>query len=320
MSIFDQKVELVALLSRNPRWFDILEEALEVQKKGEEKYKDKEYPYLGFEWFEVHGEPYNLRRMVMGKVLDITSSSRSSTYYKIRNPGLVRDVMKVMKSAEREEATKEKEIPRDLFFSIVGHERIKWAFKASLASKQPTHILLVGPVATAKTLFLSELSRLPDSRYILGSASSKAGIVDYLLEYKPRYLIMDEIEKSNREDLTSLLSLMQTGIVTRMKKRMRERMTLKTWVFGGANSLTRLPQEIKSRFLIIHLREYSDQEFREISLELLRREEIKNSFKEYVIEKILSYSKDVRDVLKIGRLAKTREEVDRLISMVYQKK
>jgi len=311
----ERKVELCNLLAKNPRWIDILEEALQVESKGEAEHKDKDYEYLGFEWFECHAQPLILHRMVSERVLDITFSSRSSTHYKVRDPELVSEAIKVIKAA-KVKTSKVKEIPKDLFNIIVGHERIKWAFKASLGSKEPVHILLVGPVATAKTLFLSELSRLPESRYVLGSASSKAGIVDYLLEYRPRYLVIDEIEKSDGRDLTALLSLMQTGIVTRLKKHMRERIVLKTWVFGGANSIKRLPQEIKSRFLIIRLKEYSEAEFRRVALSLLEREGVDNSFGGYIVDKVLPFSRDVRDVLKVGRLAKNKEDVDKVVAVI----
>ena len=41
-----------------------------------------------------------------------------------------------------------------LFDSIVGYEGIKRSFLRSLNSKEPVHILLVGPPGQAKTLFL----------------------------------------------------------------------------------------------------------------------------------------------------------------------
>jgi holliday junction DNA helicase RuvB len=41
-----------------------------------------------------------------------------------------------------------------MFDSIVGYDGIKRTFVRSLTSKQPVHILLVGPPGQAKTLFL----------------------------------------------------------------------------------------------------------------------------------------------------------------------
>jgi hypothetical protein len=37
---------------------------------------------------------------------------------------------------------------------------------------------------------------------------------DYLFEYRPRYFIIDELEKMNKKDQTSLLTLMESGILS----------------------------------------------------------------------------------------------------------
>jgi SpoVK/Ycf46/Vps4 family AAA+-type ATPase len=44
-------------------------------------------------------------------------------------------------------------LPR-MFDNIIGYEGIKCTFVRSLTSKEPVHILLVGPPGQAKTLFL----------------------------------------------------------------------------------------------------------------------------------------------------------------------
>lgn len=314
----ERKVRTTNLLLKNPHWLRILKEGLTVQEAKQEEHKNCDYPYLGFQWWECRGRPHELRALVCEGLLDVSFSSNSSTYYKIKNPKLLRQAIEIVKKGKEEEIPKEEKIPRDLFSIIVGYQNIKWILTASLKSKQPVHVLLVGPPSTAKTLFLSELSRLPNSRYILGSASSRAGIIDYLLEARPVYLIIDELEKADGEGLSALLSLMQTGIVTRLKKRMRERRVLKTWVFAGANSIKRVPQELKSRFLIIHFKEYTDQEFRRVASSLLEREGIKNGHKDYIIDKVLPYTKDVRDVLKTGRLAKDKSEVDKIVRVMFK--
>jgi predicted ATPase with chaperone activity len=42
----------------------------------------------------------------------------------------------------------------DVFDDIIGHEHIKRLFGLALRSQVPTHILLSGPPASAKTMFL----------------------------------------------------------------------------------------------------------------------------------------------------------------------
>ena len=94
----------------------------------------------------------------------------------------------VRKNDEEEEI----EIPSDIFSVIIGYDDLKEMFLRSLTSSKPTHILLWGPPASAKTLFLQELNRLPRSRYALGGSSTKAGIARYLIDYKPLFLLIDE--------------------------------------------------------------------------------------------------------------------------------
>ena len=74
------------------------------------------------------------------------------------------------------------------FESIVGYDDVKRLFNMSLSSEKPVHILLVGPPASAKTLFMLECMKLERSYFTLGSHSTKSGMIDYLFEKRPRYL------------------------------------------------------------------------------------------------------------------------------------
>ncbi|HET8793416.1 MAG TPA: sigma 54-interacting transcriptional regulator, partial [Nitrososphaeraceae archaeon] len=125
------------------------------------------------------------------------------------------NVLKI--SNESYTSNKEKNDKLHLFQNIIGYEDIKKIFKMSLNSDKPVHILLVGPPASAKTLFMLELLNLERSYFTLGSHSTKAGMIDYLFDYRPRYLIVDEIEHMPYKDQTSLLSIMETGIITETK-------------------------------------------------------------------------------------------------------
>jgi hypothetical protein len=64
---------------------------------------------------------------------------------------------------------------------------------------------------------MRSLTKLERSYYTVGSSSTKSGIFDYLFEYRPRYFIVDELEKMNRKDQTSLLNLMESGYIIRTK-------------------------------------------------------------------------------------------------------
>jgi len=83
-----------------------------------------------------------------------------------------------------------------LFGDIVGYDHIKKLFRMALDSDCPVHILLVGPPTSAKTMFLTSLlHRLKNSYFTDGANSTKAGMISFLFENRPRYLLVDEIDK-----------------------------------------------------------------------------------------------------------------------------
>jgi replication-associated recombination protein RarA len=104
-----------------------------------------------------------------------------------------------------------------LFDDIVGFEDVKYLFRIAIEAERSVHLLLCGPPASAKSLFMRSLTKLERSYYAVGSSSTKSGIFDYLFEYRPRYFIVDELEKMNKKDQTSLLSLMESGILSELK-------------------------------------------------------------------------------------------------------
>lgn len=220
------------------------------------------------------------------------------------------NVLKI--SNESYSSNKEKNDKLHLFQNIIGYEDIKKIFKMSLNSDKPVHILLVGPPASAKTLFMLELLNLERSYFTLGSHSTKAGMIDYLFDYRPRYLIVDEIEHMPYKDQTSLLSIMETGIITETKSQKTRSTQLKTWIFATCNNKERLLTPLLSRFIIFHLKPYNRNKFIEVSNGLLVKNDIPiemaNEISRVVWNKLKS--KDIRDCIKISRLAKNIEEIE----------
>jgi Holliday junction DNA helicase RuvB len=202
--------------------------------------------------------------------------------------------------------------PEPLFESIIGYDDIKRLFQMSLSSEKPVHILLVGPPASAKTLFMLECLRLERSYFTLGSHSTKSGMIDYLFDKRPRYLIVDEIEHMPMKDQTALLSLMETGIVAETKFQKTRNTHLKTWVFATSNATERMLTPLLSRFFVLHFKHYSFGSFREVSAHILSREGVTQEVASAITEAVWTKlrSRDIRDCIKIGRLAKTKEDVE----------
>lgn len=199
-----------------------------------------------------------------------------------------------------------------LFDSIVGYGDVKKLFQMSLSSDRPVHILLVGPPASAKTLFMLECMKLERSYFTLGSHSTKSGMIDYLFEKRPRHLIVDEIEHMPMKDQTALLSLMETGIVSETKFQKTRNTQLKTWVFATSNGTDRMLTPLLSRFVVLHFKQYSFGSFQEVCTHILGREGVPTDVAGAIADAVWTRlkSKDIRDCIKIGRLAKTKEDVD----------
>lgn len=202
--------------------------------------------------------------------------------------------------------------PEPLFESVVGYSDVKRLFQLSLSSEKPVHILLVGPPASAKTLFMIECMRLERSYFTLGSHSTKSGMIDYLFDKRPRYLIVDEIEHMPMKDQTGLLSLMETGILAETKFQKTRNTHLKTWVFATSNATDRMLTPLLSRFVVLHFKQYSFGSFREVCAHILGREGVAPDVAAAIAEAVWTKlkSKDIRDCIKIGRLAKTKEDVE----------
>ena len=84
-----------------------------------------------------------------------------------------------------------------IFDTILWYEGVKHTFVRSLNSKQPGHILLVGPPGQAKTQFLkSILEAFGEERafFTVGGNASKSGVIDVLFDMEPKYLLVDEIQ------------------------------------------------------------------------------------------------------------------------------
>src|SRR2546426_9785451 len=202
-----------------------------------------------------------------------------------------------------------------LFESIVGYSDVKKLFEMSLSSDKPVHILLVGPPASAKTLFMLECMKLERSYFTLGSHSTKSGMIDYLFEKRPRHLLVDEIEHMPIKDQTALLSLMETGILSETKFQKTRNTQLKTWVFATSNGTERMLTPLLSRFVTLHFKRYKFENFHEVASHMLVQEGVGSQLASKISNAVWSKmkSKDIRDCLKIGRLARSEQDVDWIV-------
>jgi Holliday junction DNA helicase RuvB len=214
-----------------------------------------------------------------------------------------------------------------LFHSIVGYSDLKRLFMKSIVSKEPVHILLTGPPASSKSLFLSQLLEELDNAYFIDAVgASGPGMMDYMFSNDIKYLLIDEIDKMKKNDQAALLNVMEAGILSETKLKGKTRFKkMDLWIFATSNSAEKISMPLRSRFMELHLNEYSYEEFIEICRRLLglkyhlpteRSDRIA-----YLVWNTMK-SKDIRDVLKIGKLSNTMSDVEWLVDlqMKYRKK
>jgi replication-associated recombination protein RarA len=204
-----------------------------------------------------------------------------------------------------------------LFENIYGYDNIKRLFRMALQSTYATSILLSGSPASAKTLFLQSLIKLQDSYFIDCSNATKSGLVDYIFDHKPKYLLLDELDKLSTKDQTFLLNLMETGIVSEIKYRKTRRIEIKTSVFATSNNVEKIISPLQSRFFIVHLEPYTYEQFYEITVSVLTSDqhsvdkEIANATADAVWS---TSSRNIRDCVRVAKMAKSVEDVNWLVN------
>jgi Holliday junction DNA helicase RuvB len=197
-------------------------------------------------------------------------------------------------------------VPDDLFDSIVGYEDVKELLLAALRIDKPVHVLLVGPPALAKSLFLWDIERVfgPRALWLLGSATSQAGMWDLVADQQPDVLLLDEFEKIKGVDQAALLSLMEGGRLVRAKVGRGLNLNLECRVFAAANTTRGLTPEILSRFARRELRPYSQAEFQDVVTSVLvQREGVDVAVAAEIAARLVGRTQDVRDAIRAARLS-----------------
>jgi len=315
-----EDIELYDLVAEDPK----LQEVLERFVREERACRQKDY-FLGLEWFQVQSNPKYLNSLVIRGLLRIEFKSNNTTTYVLEDLELTDRVLGKLRgeTIDLDLTEPEGRLPEDFLNTLVGYNDLKELIIRSLTAERPLHILLIGPPASGKSIVLSEIGRLPRSRFALGGSSTKAGITQLVAEQRPRYLIIDEIDKANNEDLSTLLSLMESGLVSITKGHRQEQIRMKTWVFAGGNSLKNIAPELASRFHIVHMEPYTKEDFEIVAERVLTmRENTVPDIARLISTIVAQRSLDIRDVVKFRRAmqAQTEEETRKVERVMGQPK
>lgn len=125
----------------------------------------------------------------------------------------------------------------------------------------------------------------------------------------------------NSLDQTSLLNLMETGLLSETKMTKTRTLKMNIRVFATANCSSRIIEPLLSRFVVLQLPEYTFEEFRDIGLSKLEGTKLSCNIATVIIEQVWNVleSKDIRDVVKIGNLVSTPEDVPFVVKMMKNK-
>ncbi len=186
----------------------------------EQTHDPKEFS-LGWSWSHVRVPAATLNNLLLKGLLE--EKFHSNRYRGLLLTELGREQANLLAEPTKAYEKPQDEIltlPDEMFEDIIGHDDIKELLTAVLLAEKPVHVLLAGPPALAKSLFLWDMERVCGEQaiWLVGSATSKAGLWDLMAEREPRILLIDELDKMSAADTAALLSLMEGGRLVRTKK------------------------------------------------------------------------------------------------------
>ncbi|MGN6631211.1 MAG: hypothetical protein ACTHKP_03095 [Nitrososphaeraceae archaeon] len=123
----------------------------------------------------------------------------------------------------------------------------------------------------------------------------------------------------SKRDHASLLGLMESRLLSELKHRKQRMTQLKTWVFSSANKADILIAPLLTRFTVIHLKPYTKEEFVEIAINVLNRDErIDKDLARFIAELVFDkLSSNIRECVRIARLADNNiAQAQRVINML----
>ncbi|APV43629.1 holliday junction DNA helicase RuvB [Dehalogenimonas formicexedens] len=264
---------------------------------------DKDYR-IGWGWRHVRIWPATLSKLFKEGYLENVFRSNSHTGYRLSELG--KSLLAAENTPPRTHQEPKLATPNSLFDDIIGHDGVKELLRASLLAEKPVHVLLTGPPALAKTLFLWDIERAGGEKaiWLVGSATSKAGLWDLVAEREPSILLIDEIDKMNAADTAALLTMMEGGRLVRTKRGRELNLSNPLRVIAASNRCEKLSPELRSRFAIRQLFPYGRTEYLTVVKGVLVRcEGLSPELAEEIARRLDGLTQNVRDAIRVARLA-----------------
>lgn len=313
--------DIERFIRENPDYRDMLKKLVEYQKEHIDQWKEKEEkldistpPFFGFEYGDVSIHPAKLGKLLSEGILFKTySSSNKPTQYRIK------DIEKVEEALEEKrkdlEPIEDVEVDLSTFDKLIEVREIDRRVKKVMerASKKPgIHVALIGGPGTGKSLIASCIEESTRSAWISGTDMTKASLRDELIQTRPRFVLLDELDKFSSKEPVQLLSepMSDQTLTVQTSGKEVERLDMPINVFATGNRMT-FPSNIEDRFLPLHLPQYSDEEFRELILTgFPKNERIDKNIAEAVVDEALEEGvKSYRRCRAVARMCDEPEDV-----------
>jgi len=294
-----------------------LELLIEIARFEDSHDMEKEFK-IGWSWRHVRVWPGTLSRLFKDGYLENVFRSNSYTGYRLSELGRAALSSSQQADTAECEAPQHLEVAKDIFSDIIGHDDVKELLTACLVAEKPVHVLLAGPPALAKSLFLWDIERAAGEKaiWLVGSATSKAGLWDVVAEKQPQVLLIDELDKMNAADTAALLSMMEGGRLVRAKRGRELNLSNQLRVVAASNRLNVLSPELRSRFAIKKLTAYNRSDYLTVVKGVLvSRENLNQELAGEVACRLDGLSQDVRDAIRVARLA-PQLGIDRAIKLL----
>jgi holliday junction DNA helicase RuvB len=114
---------------------------------------------------------------------------------------------------------------------------------------------------------------------------------------------------------------MESNRLVVTKKTMMCNREQKLRIFATCNDVNKLSIEMRSRFLKFNLKDYSLDEFTMISINIVTSRFNKTQDFAQKLAQVVWYrldSKDIRDVIKVARLARNESDIDMIIEAIQE--
>lgn len=199
----------------------------------------------------------------------------------------------------------------DIFEEIYGLDTAKEVLKQILHAKEPVSTVIHSLPGLAKTAFAKAIYHAYEEQsiYLDGNYITKAGLVDELVlkrSNKTVFLIIDEIEKSDKAVLKMLLNIIEGGDIIKTTKTESIRFKQKVTLIGTCNdyeTLEKMMPALVDRIQPIHIAKPTDEEFIKIAVFRLERENIDALTAAHIANQVLQWrGPDMRLVVRIAHL------------------